>query len=257
MPFAFASFFSKDAILFVFSLFFPFLFYCFLYSFCFFSMLPLNPACTLSVFLFSVSSPFLCPTPVLSQPLLSSVFCILTFLYRYYYVCFSFLFLCLSQFIWISHCIFFTFYCISFPFILFSCSNFFPIFFIILVCCNYFSPLLFIFIRAVGSTFTVRGLSKKVGRHGWPTLKNWKEKHWLKRHEAVAEKTKFGPKYKSLKISYLKLFFWKYFFGHTTFLYLSFRSSGHHRVFFFNFRFFSRKSQSQQKLPKKITHFSI
>ena len=28
-------------------------------------------------------------------------------------------------------------------------------------------------------------------------------------------------------------------------------------LFFFNFRFFSRKSQSQQKLAKKITHFTI
>ena len=35
-------------------------------------------------------------------------------------------------------------------------------------------------------------------------------------------------------------------------------SSGHHQsLFFFNFRFFSRKSQSQQKLAKKITHFTI
>ena len=66
-------------------------------------------------------------------------------------------------------------------------------------------------------------------------------------------------------------FFWKHFFGHTTFLYSSTRSSGHHqslfkfphvpvdiiRVFFFNFRFFSRKSQSQQKQSKKITHCTI
>ena len=29
------------------------------------------------------------------------------------------------------------------------------------------------------------------------------------------------------------------------------------RIFFFNFRFSSRKSQSQQKLAKKITHFTI
>ena len=34
------------------------------------------------------------------------------------------------------------------------------------------------------------------------------------------------------------------------------RSSGHHQIFL-NFRFFSRKSQSQEKLPKKITHFTI
>ena len=35
------------------------------------------------------------------------------------------------------------------------------------------------------------------------------------------------------------------------------RSSGHYQSFFFNFRFSSRKSQSQQKLAKKITHFTI
>ena len=34
-------------------------------------------------------------------------------------------------------------------------------------------------------------------------------------------------------------------------------SSGHHQSFFLDFRFSSRKSQSQQKLAKKITDFSI
>ena len=34
------------------------------------------------------------------------------------------------------------------------------------------------------------------------------------------------------------------------------RSSGHHQSFFFNFRFSSRKSQSQQKLAKKMTYFT-
>ena len=38
--------------------------------------------------------------------------------------------------------------------------------------------------------------------------------------------------------------------------YLSRRFSGYHQSFF-NFRFSSRKSQSQQKLAKKITHFTI
>ena len=51
---------------------------------------------------------------------------------------------------------------------------------------------------------------------------------------------------------YLKLFFWKKIFGNTILLY----SSTRFRVFF-SFRFFSRESQSQQKLPKKITHFTI
>ena len=57
-------------------------------------------------------------------------------------------------------------------------------------------------------------------------------------------------KYKWFKISYLEFGFWKYYFEHTAFLYLSRRSSGHHQSFF-NFRFSSRKSQSQQKTSKK------
>ena len=38
---------------------------------------------------------------------------------------------------------------------------------------------------------------------------------------------------------------------------LSTLSSGHHQSFFFNFRFSSKKSQSQQKLVKKVTLFRI
>ena len=41
------------------------------------------------------------------------------------------------------------------------------------------------------------------------------------------------------------------------FLYLSRHSNWHHQSFFLNIRFSSRKSQSQQKLAKKITHFTI
>ena len=67
---------------------------------------------------------------------------------------------------------------------------------------------------------------------------------------------KFGPKYKCFKIACLEFFFWKYYFGNTTFLYSSTRSSDITRVFF-NFRFSSRKFQSQQKLPKKIIHFTM
>ena len=94
-------------------------------------------------------------------------------------------------------------------------------------------------------------LSKNVDRHGWPTLKNWKKKkkRWLKRPKAVSQKTKFGPKYKWFKNSYLKLFFWIFIFIHK----VQWTSS----EIFFNFKFFSRKSQSQQKLPKKIFHFTI
>ena len=58
-----------------------------------------------------------------------------------------------------------------------------------------------------------------------------KKKQWLKRLNAVHQKTKFGPKYKWFKISYLKSFFWKYFFGHTAFLYSSTRFSGHLQSF--------------------------
>ena len=93
-------------------------------------------------------------------------------------------------------------------------------------------------------------LSKNDGHHGW-----------LKRPKAVPQKIKIVPKYKWFKISFLEftfficLFFWKYYFGHPAFLYLSRRSTRHHKsLFFFNFRFSSRKSQSQQKLAKKITH---
>ena len=39
------------------------------------------------------------------------------------------------------------------------------------------------------------------------------------------------------------------------FLYSSTRFSGHHQSLLFDFRFFSRESQSRQKLPKKVTHF--
>ena len=46
-----------------------------------------------------------------------------------------------------------------------------------------------------------------------------KKRHWLKCPNAVPQKAKFGPKYKWFKISSLEFFFWKYYFGHTTFLY--------------------------------------
>ena len=54
-----------------------------------------------------------------------------------------------------------------------------------------------------------------------------------------------------VKVSYLEFFFWKYYFGFTTT-----RSSGHCQNFFLIFRFSSRKFHSQQKLAKKITHFT-
>ena len=94
--------------------------------------------------------------------------------------------------------------------------------------------------RAVGSFFIGCGgrggawLSKNVDNQGWPMTKNT-----LK---LPPKKWKFRPKYIWFKISYLEFFFWKYYFGHTK--------------FFFNFRFSSRKFQSQQKLAKMITFYN-
>ena len=56
---------------------------------------------------------------------------------------------------------------------------------------------------------------------------------------------------------FIEFFFWKYYYGQATLLYSSTRSNGHHQSFFLIFRFSSRKSQSQQKLARKITHFTI
>ena len=51
-------------------------------------------------------------------------------------------------------------------------------------------------------------------------------------------------------MSYLKLFFWKYYFIHTVF-YIRWH------VLVDIIRFSNRKSQSQQKLAKRITHFTM
>ena len=77
-------------------------------------------------------------------------------------------------------------------------------------------------------------------------------RHWK---ISPPQKRKIGPKHKWFKISYLKAFFWKYFSWHTLFYIHPHVPADIIRVFF-NFRLFSRKSQSQQKLPKKITHFT-
>ena len=74
--------------------------------------------------------------------------------------------------------------------------------------------------------------------------------------KSSSKKKKFGLKYKWFKMSYLEFSFWKYYFGYATFIYLPRRSVNIIRVFF-NFRFSSRKTQNQQKLAKKITHFVI
>ena len=48
-----------------------------------------------------------------------------------------------------------------------------------------------------------------------------KKKHWLKCPKAVTKKKTIWTRYKWFKISYLEFIFEKYYFGHTTFLYLS------------------------------------
>ena len=73
-----------------------------------------------------------------------------------------------------------------------------------------------------------------------------KAKHWLKRPKAVHQNTKFEPKYKWFRISYLKLVFLKTFF----------RACNTFQWTYSEFHL-SRKCQSQQNLPKKITHFTI
>ena len=89
------------------------------------------------------------------------------------------------------------------------------------------------------------------------TMVGWWEKikkQWLKCLLTVSQKMKFEPNYKWFKSPYLELLFWKYYFGHTTFLRMFQWTSSE---FFLDFRFSSRKSQSQQKLAKEITHFFI
>ena len=73
-------------------------------------------------------------------------------------------------------------------------------------------------------------LSKKIGHHGWPTRKKLKL-YLLKRPKTVPRKRNLVEKIND--------------------------SKSHIKSLSFNFRFFSSKSQSQQKLAKKITHFTI
>ena len=76
-----------------------------------------------------------------------------------------------------------------------------------------------------------------------------KKKRWLKRPKAVSQKTKFGPKYKWFKNSYLKLFFWIFIFIHK----VQWTSS----EIFFNFKFFTKKDLSfyNKVSLKNVTHF--
>ena len=78
---------------------------------------------------------------------------------------------------------------------------------------------------------------------------------WVKMSAAMVTRRRKLKKH--WLISYLEFFFWQYYFGHTTFLYWSTCSSGHYQICSLIFKFCTRKSQSQQKLAKKITHFTI
>ena len=54
----------------------------------------------------------------------------------------------------------------------------------------------------------------------------------------------------------MEFFFWKYYFRYTAFYIRPHVLADINRIFFY-FRFSGRKSQSQQKLAKKIIHFTI
>ena len=92
-------------------------------------------------------------------------------------------------------------------------------------------------------------LSKNVDHHGWLTMKNA-----LKQSP---EKRNFDHNINDSKISYLEFLFflkillWAYkvFIFVQMFQWIS-------SEFFFNFIFSSRRYQNQQKLAKKITHFT-
>ena len=82
-------------------------------------------------------------------------------------------------------------------------------------------------------------------------------KHWLKRPKANSPKMKTGPKYEWFKISYLEFVFFENIRAYSVFIFLQTFQLTSSEFFFLNFRFSSRKSQSQQKLAKKITRFTI
>ena len=57
-------------------------------------------------------------------------------------------------------------------------------------------------------------------------------------------------------MSYFEFFFWNIILDIRRF-HIVYTFQGALSEFFFNFKFSSRKSQNQQKLAKKITHFTI
>ena len=68
--------------------------------------------------------------------------------------------------------------------------------------------------------------------------------------KALPQKSKVGPKYKWFKTSYLQLFFWKYYFE-CTISFIFVRTFQWTSSKFFYSKFFSRKSQREQRLAKK------
>ena len=91
------------------------------------------------------------------------------------------------------------------------------------------------------------------------TMVGWWQKKKNKKKNALKQSPKKGNLDQNINdlksdivIPFLKILFRRY----TTFLYSSTRSIRHHQSLFY-FKFSSRKSQNQQKLAKKITHFTI
>ena len=82
----------------------------------------------------------------------------------------------------------------------------------------------------------------------------FEKKHWLELPKAVSKKRNLDQNI-NFKVSYLNYFF------ENIILCVRFYICPDVPVkiieFFFNFRFFNRKSQSQQILAKRITHFTI
>ena len=91
--------------------------------------------------------------------------------------------------------------------------------------------LIFCFTRAVGSFFMV-GESGDWVKMSATIFGRRRKKNWLKHTKAASPKKEIWTKYKWFKISYFEFCFWKYYFGHETFLYQSRRSSGHYQSFF-------------------------
>ena len=83
-----------------------------------------------------------------------------------------------------------------------------------------------------------------------------KKKQWLKCPKANPKKTKFGPKSNDSKSDIWNSVF-ENIIPDICFYVCPDFPEDIIRFFFFNFRFSSRKSQSQQKLARKITHFII